>query len=163
VEETRKETRQGSWRGNLGPHVRVALLPTWGRALQSLPGVPCHWWGFAGGDRLVSAIASLSSSAANKNHEEDLLHSWLHAAYGIRLDPFFIDVEIKSRRTDQDTERIALPILAPHEIFAAAYAAGPACFSKVFVGVGGQSELEAYWRNASRQQWGREHPALSAA
>ena len=74
-------------------------------------------------DDALKALANLPSDKSS--HAEENLHSWLTDAFGIELEPYYIDVTVKSDNPLFPTKTVQLATIPFFEYVAAAYAAGP--------------------------------------
>ena len=57
---------------------------------------------------------------------------------------------------------VQVPLLIPHELFGALYAASPGVWIKAVLGFGGPEAISDFWERLAHMEWVRRHPALSA-
>jgi hypothetical protein len=117
---------------------------------------------FCSGPWKDDALAALASLATTKStHAERDLHTWLTDAFGIELEPYYIDVTVRATDPALESETIRLATVPFYEYIAAAYALGPKVFNTVFVGPGGMDEMYKFWTNARRLPFGANHSGLA--
>ena len=109
----------------------------------------------------VNAFASLGASGRAPQNVERDLHVWLANLHnlGIKLRSVDIDVVVNSVG---DIERRAIPILAPHDIIAAAYRKGPLVWQTAFLGDHTQQAVLDFWENFVQQPYGAMHPIMKS-
>ena len=81
--------------------------------------------------------------------------------YNIQIEPYHLHVDVP-RGDGACTERITVPVLPPHELFASTYAAGWDRFAKTYLGPKGVAGLCEFWRRSASEEWVLRHPALAS-
>lgn len=78
------------------------------------------------------------------------------------LEPYFVPFDIFVADY-KDPQSVLVPIILPHEIFAAVYNAGPEQWRRSMIGENGTEGVMEWWENAMQTPWGATHPALADA
>ena len=78
------------------------------------------------------------------------------------LEPYFVPFDIFVADY-KDPQSVLVPIILPHEIFAAVYNAGPEQWRRSMIGENDTEGVMEWWENAMQTPWGATHPALADA
>ena len=84
----------------------------------------------------VKAIACLGCGGKWESNSERDLHTWLKHAYGLTLEPYFMQVTLATKKTLK-AKSMRIPVLLLHEIFGQLYDAGPDRWRKSVLGPSG--------------------------
>jgi len=101
---------------------------------------------------------------------------WAKRQMPSALDLYVVDITIIDPASVGET-MVQLPLLLPHELFGALYAANatlgssqwapgeaasPGVWEKAVLGPGGQEAISDFWEKLEHMEWVQRHPALSA-
>jgi hypothetical protein len=103
-------------------------------------------------------ISGLGTHGAHAQNVERDLHRWLVNLHNLRLQPYFIQMELFDYKSCTVVLK-DVPIVAPHELFSAMFHKGPNVFQRCMLGECPPSVVGEFWENAMMQPWGPVHPA----
>ena len=93
-------------------------------------------------DEAAKFFASVGDTKL-KNTERDFLRR-CRRAFGVDLEPWFVEVPIVSKTSTSDISMFEMAALAPHEVFAALHRAGRQ-FAVAMLGPSGTCSASSYW------------------
>ena len=75
------------------------------------------------------------------------------------LEPVMMPLAVLPKHLMQ-SQSVMIPVIFPHEFFAAVHAAGPGQWRTIMVGPLGDDGLRQFWRQALAEPWGQNHPSI---
>ena len=110
-------------------------------------------------DGLTSTeVARLSQLGASGRYPGNIardLERSVRKTYGIEIEAYKLRVVLENGET------IFVPVLPPHEMFAAAYANDPETFAAMYTGAHGEKAVNDFWQRCAGEAWVAQHPMLA--
>jgi hypothetical protein len=110
----------------------------------------------------ICQIGGLGTNGAHPSNAERDFHRAFgtEAKLGFEMRPTFIKVPMIHRKSGLVVD-VALPVLAPHELFATLYGAGEHVFERSLVRhPSGLGYLPTFWSGMAEEPWVAAHPAM---
>lgn len=126
--------------------------------------------------KVTKTLANLGTRGQHQANVERDLMRWAKRQMPSALDLYVVDITIIDPASVGET-MVQLPLLLPHELFGALYAANatlgssqwapgeaasPGVWEKAVLGPGGQEAISDFWEKLEHMEWVQRHPALSA-
>lgn len=110
---------------------------------------------------LIRQLAALGARGSQRTHmERDLWRLIERRRLALAVDPYEVKVQVSKPRQAGVATWVSMPVLLPHEMFAAI---AELQFEQSFLTRGGASQqVSAWWRAVANQEWVRFHPVPPA-
>ena len=108
------------------------------------------------GHSAVARLSKLGSSGRYPGNVARDLHRSIRKEFAIDIKPY------RLRVTLQHKDCITVPVLPPHEMFAAAWANGHELFGNMYWGSRGAVAVDDFWKKSAGEAWVQNHPMLQS-